>query len=67
MKKQKKVQFSKEADTYNLLAGTMDFFINDMIADQEASGDKNLYKDYLSNARQMKNKLNTMSKILKNV
>lgn len=65
MKKHDKTQLSEEANTYNLLAGTIDFFIKDMEADQESSGDKNLYKEYLSNARQMKGKLNMMSKILK--
>lgn len=67
MKKDKKTQSSEEAEMYSLLAGTMDFFINDMEADQEASGDKNLYKEYLSNARQMKGKMNVMSKILKKI
>lgn len=60
-----KNQDKEEADTFKLLAETIDFFINDMEEERRSSDDKNLYKDYLSNARQMKSKLNMMSKILK--
>ena len=43
MKKQK-----NEGNIYSQLAGTIDFFISDMIEEQKSSEDKNLYKDYLT-------------------
>lgn len=64
MKERIKSQSELEADTFSLLAGTMDFFIKDMEEYQESLCDKDMHKEYLSEARQMKNKLSLMSKIL---
>jgi len=61
MKKQQKSQISEEANTYKLLAETMDFFIKDMEEDPEE------YKEYLKTARDMKNKMNLASEILKKI
>jgi uncharacterized protein YkuJ len=65
MKKEEKVQFSEEAEIFNLLAGTMDFFINDLEAMQRNSGNENQFKEYLKNAQGMKNNLLSISEKLK--
>ena len=59
MKKQKKAQLSEESEIYSALAGTIDFFIKDMEDDPAE------FKEYLTNATEIKSKLNLMSKILK--
>lgn len=51
----------EKADIYSQLAGTMDFFINDMLQEREFSGDKNLYAEYLKEARRIKEGFSNMS------
>lgn len=65
MRKEKKVQFSDEAEIFSLLAGTFDFFIADMEAMSKTSEDKDQFKEYLKNAQGMKSNLLQISEKIK--
>lgn len=67
MKKQEKELFSEEAEIFNLLAGTMDFFISDMEEIQKSSEDKDQFEKYLTNAKGMKSSLLQISQKLKDL
>jgi hypothetical protein len=64
MKKQKQADFSEEAEIFNLLAGIVDLFINDLEA-IKSPDDKKQYEAYISNVRGMKNNLIQISEKLK--
>jgi hypothetical protein len=65
--RQKMADFSEESEIFNLLAGTMDYFISDMEEIQKSSEDKEQYEKYLTNAKGMKSNLLQISQKLKGI